>query len=116
MSTQLDNKEPFSRLYDEMEAIIGKREVNAGNIMSLVTLLMKTADKYTDVKGIQKKELVLAVTKKVVEETVPETERENVLYIVNGTLPAIIDTIVAIDKGQLAIKVKKGLKAWCCCI
>ena len=98
-----------------MESIIGKRAVNAGNIISLVTLLMKTADKYTDIKGIQKKELVLAVTRKVVEETVPEEDRANVLYIVDGALPTIIDTIVAIDKGQLAIKIKKGFKAWCGC-
>ena len=112
MSTE---REPFSRLYDDMESIIGKRTVTPGNIISLVTLLMKTADKYTDITGIQKKELVLAVTRKVVEETVPEEERGNILYMVDGALPSVIDTLIAVDKGQLAIKIKKSFKTWCSC-
>ena len=114
MSSEKSKDKPVSRLYDELSGIIGDRKITVTNIVSVVTLLMKTVDKYTDVKGIQKKELVLAVVTKVVNETMSDDdERNNILYVVEGVLPTVIDTIIQVDKGQLLIKLKKTCFSWC---
>ena len=108
--------EPVARLYDEVESIISNKKIDAGSMISVVTLLMKTVDKYTDVNGIQKKEVVLAVLRKIIEETVKdESERQNILYLADQAVPAVIDTIVSIDKGQLKIKIEKGCKKLTSC-
>tara|TARA_B100001175_G_C19479774_1_gene626427 strand:+ start:1241 stop:1579 length:339 start_codon:yes stop_codon:yes gene_type:complete len=111
------SSEPVSRLYDEIETMINGKKVDASSIISIATLLMKTVETYSDVKGIQKKEIVLAVLRKVVEEKIssPE-ERANVLFLVEQTVPPVIDALVAVDKGQLKIKIQKGCKSlFPCC-
>ena len=111
------SSEPVSRLYDEIETMIKGKKVDAASIVSIATLLMKTVEKYSDVQGIQKKEIVLAVLRKVVDEGVEDpTEKSNVLFLVEQTVPPVIDALVAVDKGQLKIKIQKGCKSvFSCC-
>jgi len=109
---------PVSRLYDEIETLIEGKKIDAGSIISIATLLMKTVEKYSDVNGIQKKEIVLAVLRKIVQEKISDPdERANVLFLVEQTVPPVIDALVAVDKGQLKIKIQKGCKSLfsCCC-
>ena len=110
--------EPVSRLYDEIESMIDGKKIDAASIISIATLLMMTVEKYSDVKGIQKKEIVLAVLRKVVEEKIDDAdERSSVLFLIEQTVPPVIDALVAVDKGQLKIKIQKGCKSIfsCCC-
>ena len=112
------SSEPVSRLYDEIETMINGKKIDAASIISIATLLMKTVEKYSDVKGIQKKEIVLAVLRKVVEEKIDDAdERSSVLFLIEQTVPPVIDALVAVDKGQLKIKIQKGCKSIfsCCC-
>ena len=112
------SSEQVSRLYDEIETMIYGKKIDAASIISIATLLMKTVEKYSDVKGIQKKEIVLAVLRKVVEEKINDAdERSSVLFLIEHTVPPVIDALVAVDKGQLKIKIQKGCKSIfsCCC-
>ncbi len=97
--------------------MISGKKVDASNIISIVTLLMKTVEKYSDVQGIQKREIVLAVLRKVVEENISDPdEKANVLFMVEKTVPPVIDALVAVNKGQLKIKIQKGCKSlFSCC-
>ncbi len=111
------SSEPVSRLYDEIEAMIDGKKIDATSIISVATLLMKTVEKYTDVNGIQKKEIVLAVLRKIVEEKVDDQdEKKNILFLIETTVPPVIDALVSVDKGQLKIKIQKGCKSlFPCC-
>ena len=107
----------ITRLYDELKDVVGTRSIDKENVVGIVLSLMKLVEKHDDVKGEQKKNLIIYVLNCFINDTVSDkNEAEVITGIVNFTLPTVIDTIVSIDKKELKIKLVKGCnKLFACC-
>lgn len=105
------------RLYGELKEIVGERTVDRENIVEIALALMKLVEHYPDLKGPQKKQLIIHVLNTFIADTVADpTEAELIEGIVKFTLPALIDTVVSIDKKEVQVKVRKGIrKLLSCC-
>jgi len=77
------------------------------NITIVVINLMQLVEKYPDLTGEQKKHLVIHVVKKFIKDKTDKEEEQVLLTFVDVFLPTIIDTLVSVDKKELAIKIKK---------
>ena len=72
---------------------------------------MQVVETYPKLQGYEKKDLVLQVLRHYVEDHLDGDEESAVLLFIDLFLPSIIDGIISLDKKELVIKVKKGLKA-----
>ena len=108
------NKEPskelVDKLYNKLSQITEGKEINTGNIMIIATNLMQVVEKYDELKGYEKKNLIIYVLKKFVKDALEDDVEDIVLTFIDTMLPSVIDTIISIDKKDLAIKLKKSLK------
>ena len=79
--------------------------------MYLVTL-MQLVESITSLKGHGKKNLVIQVMEFLIMEQIRDDNeyKEQLSLLVKLTLPELIDTIVSIDRKEVKIKIKKGVK------
>lgn len=86
------------------------------NITIIVINLMQFVEKYPDLTGDQKKQLVIHVIKKFIKDTTSKEEEEVLLTFVDIFLPSVIDTLVSVDKKKIVIKLKKTFSScFPCC-
>lgn len=91
------------------------------NITVVVINLMQLVDKYTELSGEEKKNIVIHVVKKIIKHEIDkdkiiEEEEKLMLTFVDIFLPSIIDTLVSVDKKKIAIKIKKTFSScFTCC-
>lgn len=88
------------QVYDQVRRTFGGR-VTAANVVLLVTLAMTAAEKAAAASGPQKKDLVLAVVNRLVDELAGADDRDSIKLAVGLLAPGIIDGVVAAAKGQL---------------
>jgi len=112
----------FNNCYDQVKSLIEGKNFNLNNWISLVVVVMQCVDKINTIHGEEKKNLAIKVIGKLVEEINfdNENDKNNVLLIVNSSLPSVIDTVVSASNGQLLINVKSIFKKIkklfsCCC-
>jgi hypothetical protein len=90
----------------------------ASNIIVLVTLLIKCVENVAkDKSGAYKKDLVLKVLRKVINESKLEPDAKlALLVLVETTIPTIIDTLISVANNELDIgKIKTGMSNCLCC-
>ena len=98
------NPEVFTATYDKIKAMIVNRTFSASNWITLVTLAMEVVEALPNLKGIEKRNLVVdLVTRLVSEIPMPQQDRELVAALLHSALPSIIDAIVQGTLGQLAV-------------
>lgn len=86
------------------------------NITTIVLNLMQFVEKYPDLTGKQKKQLVIHVIKKFIKDTTDKEEEEVLLAFADIFLPTIVDTLVSVDKKEIVIKLKKTFSScFPCC-
>lgn len=108
--------EYVNKLYETLSNIIGDNKLTTTNAVLITTNLMQIVEKYPNVSGTQKKNLVIHVLKRFVIDNLEGNDEQAMLLFIDVFLPSIIDTIISIDKKVLAIKMHKGLKAcFSCC-
>lgn len=76
------------------------------NVIGLVTDIMKVVDKYDGIKGSEKKEVVLLLIDKIIED-LPNGTAKDVLNTTKPMLPSVIDTIISVDRRKITIKARK---------
>lgn len=104
------------RLYDELKKILGTGKLTSSNVVTVLLSLMQVVEKYGDVKGIQKKAVILDALNHLIEDTLEGQEATDLKLLVQLTLPTVIDTFVSLDKKEIAIKLKKTCKKlFSCC-
>jgi hypothetical protein len=109
-------RKAVTRLYTELKNIVGDRTVDRENVVGIALALMQLVENYREVKGPQKKELVLHVLKLFIEDTISnQSEAKLVTGVIELTLPTVIDTIVSVDKKELKIKLRKGWRSLLAC-
>jgi hypothetical protein len=96
------------RLYEEVKRLLYGGKLTPTNVVIILVELMKIVDGYPELKGAQKKQVLLEAINMLIDDQHDNVEDSNNLkMIVKMTLPAVIDVAVSIDKKQLKIKAKK---------
>ena len=90
-------------LYNEVKTMIGKRSVNSKNIVVIVSSVIFIVEE-TKLSGTVKKDLVIELVTKLVNELPLGDEKDQVMIFVKSMLPATIDTIIEAANGKLLSK------------
>lgn len=88
------------------------KEIHPTEVASVLIMLMKTVEKYSQFDGASKKYVVLEVMKKYVKEKSTPRHREFMLNMVRKVLPDMIDYTIQIDKNTIQIHKKNRLLFW----
>jgi hypothetical protein len=105
------------RMYEELKKIVGDGKLTTTNIIITLVSLMQTVDGYADLKGEQKKAVVLEAIIHLIDETVQESDKASFKQLVLLTLPSVVDNFVKLDKKKLKIKTKKVISSFLrCCL
>ena len=109
----------FDRLYDKLKDL-GRGGVTPGNITGIVLSLMQFVQTIGGLTGAQKKQLVISVIRKFINEEIEDRDLARDLSVfVELTLPPLIDEFVALNNRETRIKIKscisKILKKCFCC-
>ena len=88
-------------LSEELMILLERKEnISITSIILHTIDLMQFIEQYSQLKGCQKKNIIISVIKKINANT-------HVMEFVNDDLPFLIDILVSIDKRKLHIKAKK---------
>ncbi len=97
-----------AELYAQFKELISKEGLTPLNISRICVSLMQATERHTELKGHEKKELILNVVKRYADE-----DSGNFSSVFIDMLPDLIDTFVAVDKHRLVIANKEAKG---CCI
>ena len=109
----------FDRLYDKLKDL-GSDGVTSSNITGIVLSLMQFVQTIGGLTGTQKKQLVISVIKKFINEEIEDRDLARDLSVfVELTLPPLIDEFVALNNRETRIKIKSCIskilqKCFCC--
>lgn len=106
----------IDRLYETLSSMIGDNKLSTANAVIIATNLMQIVEKYTNITGQQKKALVIHVLKLFIADHLDGDDANTLLLFIDMFLPSVIDTIISIDKKELAINIRKSFKTcFPCC-
>lgn len=109
----------FNRLYDKLKDL-GSGGVTSSNITGIVLSLMQFVQTIGGLNGAQKKQLVISVIRKFINEEIEDRDLARDLSVfVELTLPPLIDEFVALNNHETRIKIKSCIskilqKCFCC--
>ena len=107
----------IDKLYIEIMNVIEKNNIEITDIVGVTINMMKIVDKYKNINGVQKKNLILHILGKLIDDKIEDEQLVNNLkFIINMTMPFVIDTFISIDKRELIIKMKKRCSKYKCCV
>ena len=104
----------FAQAYDELTARIKDRQFKASDLIHLATVGMEIAETYVGLSGPQKRDLVVRLVERLIQDYAPEESQELLLSSTQLLLPSIIDQIVAASKGQLGLNLDQLIKSGGC--
>lgn len=109
-------EECFSKLLDSIQ----EDDLTIANIINVITRSVEITEKYNKLTGLEKKTMVLRMSVMAIKEANIKNEIEDALIdFVNTAGPSLIDTIIFVSKGKLAVNVKKlkryFLRIFKCC-
>ena len=93
----------FDETYDAIKAQIDLKTFKSTDLLKFATLAMNLVEKFPQLSGPEKKDLVLRLANRVATE-IPHLDEGELAALQSGidlVLPAAIDYIVAASKGQL---------------
>lgn len=103
--SEIKEKEKFDELFKFADnLLIG--EIDSSNIFNITINLMQFVEKYPQMKGIDKKNLVMSTIKKIIN-------KYNLQETIFQILPIYIDNIIDVDNRNIKIDTKKKL-FFCC--
>lgn len=116
INVQLPASELIDKLYKNLSDILEGEKINTTNVVLIATNLIQIVERYPELKGVQKKLLLIHVLKRFVKDNLDGEEETAVLTFIDLFLPSVIDTIISVDKKEIAIKMKKSFKiCFPCC-
>ena len=116
ITIELPGSDIVDELYNSLSELVNSNELTTENVVQIAFNLMQIVETYPDLNGQQKKALVLHVLKRFVRENMDGDEERALLTFIDLFLSTVIDTLVSVDKKEIAIKIKKGLKeCFSCC-
>lgn len=116
-----NEKKPVAFLMDiESKAIVESlgdlEDFSITNLSKVLPKLMKHVENYKNLRGSQKRELVIKMIKHIIDITDGPGNDEFWDPILKDLVPGLIDTLVEVNDGKLRIRPKKlnFLKVFCC--
>ena len=112
----------IDKLYIELKKILRSEKdgeiatITPENIITIALNLMQVVETYRELKGVEKKQLIINTLKKFIDDEMKGKDPEYrllILSIVNTTLPIAIDAFISIDTKQIQIKITGYLKTCC---
>lgn len=104
----------FDLCYDEIKNGINDK-LKTSNIIMIMMRTMEVVEKYKYLNGTEKRELVMRIMIKLVEDLEKDEENEEALKLmINVMGPNLIDSVILASKGKFEINPKKCTIS--CCI
>jgi hypothetical protein len=114
-------KKPVAFLMDiESKAIVESlgdlEDFSVSNLMTVLPRLMKHVENYKNLRGSQKRELVIKMVKHLIDITDGPGNDEVWDPILKQLVPGLIDTLIQVNDGKLRLRKKplSFLKVFCC--
>ena len=96
----------FTRLYNKLKNL-AKNGITPSNVTGIVLSLMQFVQTIQGLTGYDKKQLVISVVKKFINDEISDKNLARDLSVfANLTLPPLIDEFVALNNKETHIKVK----------
>jgi len=110
-----DTTSQFAVSLHNLKQKLGDREINAGNIITIIQLAMETVE-LTKVKGKAQKDLAIKLVRQLVVDAPVSDDKEKLLLdmIDQDILSNTIELIVKATKGELDINMAVGVAQNCC--
>ena len=115
------NKKPVAFLIDVeskaiVESLVDLEDFSISNLTKVLPQLMKHVENYKNLRGPQKRDLVIKMVKHIIDITDGPGNDEFWDPILKKLVPGLIDTLVEVNDGKLKIRKKRlnFLKNFCC--
>ncbi len=111
------NQELVGQIYDEAKKLLVNGKVDPAGLLSLTAKIMELVERSPGLQGFEKKQVVIEVVKKLVDETdLSEEDNAKVDVIIETTLPMAIDVIVSASRGAFNLNnLRTKLRKLCAC-
>lgn len=110
ISVDIPENYAIDQLYGVMKTL-AKDGVTPRNITGIVLSLMQNIQRVSNMKGSDKKEAVVYVVKKYIENELEDADlKRDLTVFADLTLPPLIDEFIALNNRETRIKVKNCLK------
>ena len=99
-----------------IETFSDLEDFGVDKIMSILPKLMQHVENYKNLRGVQKRELIISMLKHIIDIT--DGPGNDAIWdpILKQLVPSLIDTLVEVDSGRLRLRKKPGFlgKLFCC--
>ena len=110
---EIPEYELIDRLYTYTVKIYANEKINTSNIIFIMIELTKIVEKYTEIHGEYKKNLVLHVLKLFIDDHIKdEVEKNAIITFIDLFAPSAIDAFISIDKREISIKINKEVRSF----
>lgn len=106
-------QQAFDRIYNAVRASIVDKKLTGGRITIMITTAMSAVERLGNLSGPEKKDLVLHVLDRIVDEIPVEESEKDAICAALALAPFVIDSIVSAAKGQLG-SIDKSSHGKCC--
>lgn len=104
-------KNNFDKCFEQLLDHIQEEDITFSNIINIITKSVEITENFTSASGLEKKNLTVRMVKKAITEFEKNLEnRKALLDFVDTIGPSMIDTIIYVSKGKLAVNLKKTCK------
>ena len=93
-------------MYQDLYVLLNGRDISDNNIIQTVVQLMQNAEKFTELEGLEKKELIIRVYDKYLHE--------HPCSVGVDMLPTIMDSLIAVDRREVTVKERPRGVFGCC--
>jgi hypothetical protein len=99
-----------------VESLGDLEDFSVSNLMKVLPKLMKHVENYKNLKGPQKRELVIKMVRHIIDITDGPGNDDVWDPILKQLVPGLIDTLIEVNDGKLKIRKRKlsFLKVFCC--
>lgn len=104
-------KNNFDKCFEQLLDHVQEEDITFSNIINIITKSVEITENFTSASGLEKKNLTVRMVKKAITEFEKNVEnRKALLDFVDTVGPSMIDTIIYVSKGKLAVNLKKTWK------
>ncbi len=116
MSDLVKLEELATKAFEELKSMIVGKDLDLANIVIVASSAMKIVEHIKELDGPQKKQMVVELVNRIVDELVPEDKQDALKLFIQFTLPTVIDQVIAATKGKMDINVitKKASGCFSC--
>jgi len=97
----------LDKLVDEISGMVAEEQVTTLNVLSICIHLMQIVERYPNLSGPEKKDLVIRVLTKVI------TDKGGDMAIM-ALVPSFIDSAISIEKDKIHISIDRKGATSCC--